>query len=131
MNNSKKLDDFLPDRNAVFIKSFQNNPKNKINIITEQKVIEKIKTVLDPEIPVNIYDLGLIYSIKIENDNKIYVEMTLTTPNCPVAGTMPQKVGEAISSIEDVTFISVKLMWEPQWSKNMMSEDAKLALGII
>ena len=100
------------------------------NQITKESVIEKIKTVMDPEIPVNLYDLGLIYNIKIDNQNNILVEMTLTNPNCPVAGSMPENVGKAISLIEGVSSIKVNLIWQPKWSKDMMSEDAKLALDI-
>ena len=85
---------------------------------------------MGPEIPVNLYDLGLIYDILIDEKNNIVVNMTLTNPNCPVAGSMPEMVGNAICSIENISSISVNLIWEPKWSKNMMSEDAKLALDI-
>ena len=84
---------------------------------------------MDPEIPVNLYDLGLIYKIEIK-DNNVEINMTLTNPNCPVAGTMPENVGKAVSLIKGISSIKVELVWEPPWSKDMMSEDAKLALDI-
>ena len=85
---------------------------------------------MDPEIPVNLYDLGLIYLIKVDNLNNISIEMTLTNPNCPVAGSMPESVGLAIEKIPNIQSIKVSLVWYPKWNKNMMSEDAKLALDI-
>ena len=85
---------------------------------------------MDPEIPVNLYDLGLIYKITIDSVNNISVEMTLTNPNCPVAGSMPESVGRAIEKIANISSVKVSLVWYPRWNKNMMSEDAKLALDI-
>ena len=128
MIEQKKLNDFLPDKNISFYKNF-NSPKI-IKKISKGQIIEKIRTVMDPEIPVNLYDLGLIYNINIDEKNNIVVEMTLTNPNCPVAGSMPENVGNAISSLEDLSSIKVNLIWHPKWSKDMMSEDAKLALDI-
>ena len=128
MIEQKKLNDFLPDKNVSFYKQF-NNPKI-IKGIPKDQIIEKIKTVMDPEIPVNLYDLGLIYNINIDEKNNIDIEMTLTNPNCPVAGSMPESVGNAISTLEDISSIKVNLIWYPKWSKDMMSEDAKLALDI-
>ena len=124
----KNLSDFLPDKNASYYKKFnQFNPKE---VITKEVVIEEIRKVMDPEIPVNLYDLGLIYKIQIENKNDVLVEMTLTNPNCPVAGTMPKSVGLAIENIPNLSSITDVLVWHPKWNKNMMSEDAKLALDI-
>jgi len=128
MNADKKLEDFLPDKNSVYFRSFDKLTNQKQ--INEQDVIEKIKMVFDPEIPVNIYDLGLIYKIHIDQENNIAISMTLTTPNCPVAGSMPESVGKAVSEIAGISSIKVELIWEPKWSKDMMSEDAKLALDI-
>ena len=128
MIEQKKLNDFLPDKNASFYKQF-NNPKI-IKGISKDQIIEKIKTVMDPEIPVNLYDLGLIYNINIDEKNNIDIEMTLTNPNCPVAGSMPESVGKAIATLQDISSIKVNLIWHPKWSKDMMSEDAKLALDI-
>ena len=104
--------------------------KENYNQISKDSVIEKIKTVMDPEIPVNLYDLGLIYKIEVDQKNNILVEMTLTNPNCPVAGTMPENVGKAVSLLDDILSVEVRLIWQPKWSKEMMSEDAKLALDI-
>ena len=84
---------------------------------------------MDPEIPVNLYDLGLIYSIEI-NDNNVVIDMTLTNPNCPVAGQMPENVAKSIEQLAGLKSIKVKLVWEPAWEKNLMSEDAILALDI-
>ena len=128
MIEQKKLNDFLPDKNVSFFKNF-NNPII-IKRISKNQIIEKIRTVMDPEIPVNLYDLGLIYNISIDEKNNIVVEMTLTNPNCPVAGSMPENVGKAISSLNNISSIKVNLIWYPKWSKDMMSEDAKLALDI-
>ena len=128
MIEQKKLSDFLPDKNVSFYKDF-NNPKI-IKGIPKDQIIEKIKTVMDPEIPVNLYDLGLIYNINIDEKNNIDIEMTLTNPNCPVAGSMPENVGNAIATLQDISSIKVNLIWYPKWSKDMMSEDAKLALDM-
>ena len=128
MIEQKKLNDFLPDKNVSFYKQF-NNPKI-IKGIPKDQIIEKIKTVMDPEIPVNLYDLGLIYNINIDEKNNIDIEMTLTNPNCPVAGSMPESVGNAIATLQDISSIKVSLIWYPKWSKDMMSEDAKLALDM-
>ena len=128
MNADKILDDFLPNKNSVYFRTFDKITEGKK--INEQDIIVKIKKVFDPEIPVNIYDLGLIYKLDIDEKNNIIIKMTLTTPNCPVAGTMPESVGKAVSEIESISSIKVELVWEPKWSKEMMSEDAKLALDI-
>ena len=96
----------------------------------KEKIISEIKKVYDPEIPVNIYDLGLIYSINIKNDNEAYIEMTLTSPNCPVADSLPKMVKENISSIKEIKKVDLKLVWSPPWTKDMMSEEAKLELNL-
>ena len=124
----KKLQDFLPDRNSSYKKEFKN--ENIISKIEEEEVIECIKSVMDPEIPVNLYDLGLIYEIKINNKNDIKIKMTLTNPNCPVAGTMPRSVGESVEKLSNLNSIEVSLVWDPKWHKDLMSEEAKLALDI-
>ena len=127
MTKEKKLEDFLPNKNGSYHKKF--DLKNELALIKKEEIIECIKTVMDPEIPVNLYDLGLIYSIKNSNNN-IVIEMTLTNPNCPVAGQMPENVAKSIEQIHGIRSIEVKLVWEPSWSKDLMSEDAKLALDI-
>ena len=128
MNTDKILEDFLPDKNSAYFRSFDKVIEGKK--VSERSIIKKIKTVFDPEIPVNIYDLGLIYNLDIDKKNNIMIKMTLTTPNCPVAGSMPESVGKAVSEIEGISSIKVELVWEPKWTKDMMTEDAKLALDI-
>ena len=96
----------------------------------KEKIITEVKKIYDPEIPVNIYDLGLIYNIEIKNDNEAYIEMTLTSPNCPVAESLPKMVKENINSIEEVKKVELKLVWNPPWTKDMMSEEAKLELNL-
>ena len=128
MDKNKELKDLHQDKNSAFFRSFDDVVKE--NIIDKEEIIEKIKTVFDPEIPVNIYDLGLVYNIDIDSNNNIAIKMTLTTPNCPVADSMPQKVGESFANIKGISSIKVELVWDPKWSKDMMSEDAKLALDI-
>ena len=124
----KQLEDFLPDKKSSYIKNFNNsNTSSKIN---KDQVIECIKTVVDPEIPVNLYDLGLIYEIKINDKNDIKIKMTLTNPNCPVAGTMPENVGKSVEKLSNLNSIEVSLVWDPKWHKDLMSEEAKLALDI-
>ena len=127
MTEEKKLEDFLPNKNGSYYKKFELN--NEVSLINNNEIIECIKSVMDPEIPVNLYDLGLIYSIKNSNNN-ILIEMTLTNPNCPVAGQMPENVAKSIEQIYGLRSIEVKLVWKPSWSKDLMSEDAKLALDI-
>jgi FeS assembly SUF system protein len=127
MTKEKKLEDFLPNKNGSYYKNFEF--KNEESLISKEEIIKRIKTVMDPEIPVNLYDLGLIYSIKNSNNN-IVIEMTLTNPNCPVAGQMPENVAKSIEQIHGLRSIEVKLVWQPTWSKDLMSEDAKLALDI-
>ncbi len=124
----KTLKDFLPDKNSSYIKKFNNS--NNTNKINQEQVIDCIRTVVDPEIPVNLYDLGLIYKIHINDNNDIKVEMTLTNPNCPVAGTMPENVGKSIEKLSNINSIEVLLVWEPKWTKELMSDEAKLALDI-
>lgn len=99
--------------------------------LLEGKVITAIRQVYDPEIPVNIYDLGLIYQVKINPDKSVYVRMTLTAPTCPVAGSLPGEVEQRIEAIPEVTSAEVELVWEPAWSRDMMSEDALLELGMM
>lgn len=98
--------------------------------ISESKVIDMIGTVFDPEIPVNIYELGLIYAIEIGDDGKVGVEMTLTTPSCPSAQELPQQVEEAIRLVPGVKDVSVEVVWDPPWDPSRMSEDARLALNM-
>jgi len=96
-----------------------------------EKVIEALKTVRDPEIPVNLIDLGLIYELIVNRDGTVYVEMTLTTPACPVAGALPDQVKDAVAAVEGVSDARVKLTWTPPWTRDRMSEEAKLELGLM
>lgn len=103
--------------------------KNDLERLKED-VIKALKEVFDPEIPVNIYDLGLIYHIEINEDAHVDVQMTLTTPGCPVAQTFPGTVEQAVNQVEGVSDCSVELVWEPPWSQERMTEAARLELGI-
>ena len=95
------------------------------------KVVAALRTIYDPEIPVNLYDLGLIYGITIDAANKVSITMTLTTPHCPVAEAMPARVECAVADISEVREVEVKLVWDPPWDRDRMSDAAKLTLGII
>tara|TARA_E500000081_G_C5862485_1_gene231236 strand:- start:167 stop:463 length:297 start_codon:yes stop_codon:yes gene_type:complete len=95
----------------------------------KEKVISEIKKIYDPEIPVNIYELGLIYDISIENHD-VKIKMTLTTPNCPVAESLPKEVKDSIKEIKEVNDVSLDLVWDPPWDKSMMSDAAKLELNL-
>jgi FeS assembly SUF system protein len=94
-----------------------------------QGVIEALCTVYDPEIPVNIYELGLIYEVKVDAAGRVDVQMTLTSPACPVAGTLPGEVEQKVRGVEGVTDANIDLVWDPPWDKDMMTEAAKLQLG--
>ncbi len=96
----------------------------------KQKVIDEIKKIYDPEIPVNIYELGLIYKVEIKDKNIVNIDMTLTSPNCPVAESLPKEVKDNILNIEGVSDVNLKLVWEPPWDKSKMSEAAKLELNL-
>ena len=96
----------------------------------KNKVIEAVKKIYDPEIPVNIYELGLIYKIDVDEKNKVNVDMTLTSPNCPVAESLPKQVKENILKVEGVSDVKLNLVWEPPWDKDKMSEAAKLELNL-
>jgi FeS assembly SUF system protein len=97
----------------------------------QEKVIEVLRSVYDPEIPVNIYELGLIYDIKVAPDNSVEVKMTLTAPACPVAGTLPGEVERRIETISEVPRAKVELVWDPPWTRERMSEAALLELGLL
>jgi len=99
--------------------------------ILEDSIINVIKTIFDPEIPVNIYELGLIYDIRIDDDANVEVDMTLTSPNCPVAESLPQEVKTKIELIEGLKNVEVILLFDPPWDKDMMSEEAKFELGFM
>ena len=96
----------------------------------KDKVISEIKKIFDPEIPVNIYELGLIYKLEVDKMNKVNIDMTLTSPNCPVAESLPNQVKENIMKVEGVSDVKLNLVWEPPWTKDKMSEAAKLELNL-
>ncbi len=100
-------------------------------IALQDKIVEKIRTCYDPEIPVNIYDLGLIYEIKVEPTGQAFVKMTLTAPGCPAAGYLPGEVEDKISLIPAIKGVKVDVVWDPPWDKERMSEAAKLQLGFL
>lgn len=97
---------------------------------TEAAVTEVLRTVFDPEIPVNIYDLGLIYEVNADADDRVNIRMTLTSPACPVAGTLPPEIEERVRAIDGVKEVKVEVVWDPPWTPEMMSEAAKLQLNI-
>ena len=96
-----------------------------------ENIIKALKTVFDREIPVDIYELGLVYDVQISEDGDVKVVMTLTTPNCPVAESLPQEVKEKVAGVENVKSVDLELTFEPSWNKDMMSEEAKFELGIL
>ena len=121
---SEKLD----NNKCIFSEEFN----NKDNLtVKKEDIINQLQEVFDPEIPVNIYDLGLIYEIKINDEKKVKIEMTLTSPNCPVAESLPQEVSQKIKKLGGMESLAVYLTFDPPWDKDMMSEDAKLALDIM
>ena len=99
--------------------------------LLEERVVGVLKTVFDPEIPVNIYELGLIYKIRIEHPGQVNIKMTLTSPQCPVAESLPIDVESKIKALEGVSQVKVEIVWEPSWNPEMMSEAAKLELGFL
>ena len=96
----------------------------------KEKIISEIKKIYDPEIPVNIYELGMIYKIEVKDSNKVMIEMTLTSPNCPVAESLPNSVKQNILKVEGIKHVDLKLVWDPPWTKDKMSEAAKLELNL-
>ena len=109
---------------------FEEYSQENNSIIKKVDIINQIKDVYDPEIPVNIYDLGLIYQININDKNEVQITMSLTSPNCPVAESLPQNVAQKVKNVIGMKNLSLYLTFEPPWDQNMMSEDAKLALDI-
>ncbi len=97
----------------------------------EETIIQVMKTVYDPEIPVDIYELGLIYAVNIEDNGNVHIDMTLTSPNCPVAESMPAEVKDKVNGIEQVKELTLEIVFEPTWEQSMMSEEAQIELGMI
>ena len=96
----------------------------------KDQIIEEIRKIYDPELPVNIYELGLIYDVQVENDNHAKIKMTLTTPNCPVAESLPKEVKDGAMQVDGIDNVDLELVWDPPWNKDMMSEAAKLELNM-
>ncbi|MEI9985528.1 MAG: DUF59 domain-containing protein [Aliidongia sp.] len=131
-DDSKSLFDFMPGRSApVGDDPFETPTPDDGAPALKEAVLEALKTVRDPEIPVNLVDLGLIYDLCVSADGKVYVEMTLTSPSCPVAGSLPGEVEKAVRGVEGITDVRVKLAWSPPWHQDLMSEEARLELGLL
>ena len=96
----------------------------------KEQIVEEIRKIYDPELPVNIYDLGLIYDIQVKNEKFAKIKMTLTTPNCPVAESLPKEVKEGVMQVEGIEEVDLELVWDPPWTKDMMSDAAKLELNL-
>ena len=127
--DDKTFSDFMPKTNSegeIVIGEFSHQSSIKL---TTDEVIKKLSTIKDPELGINIYDLGLIYDIKIDEGNNVNITMTLTTVNCPVADSFPLDIAKNIVSMENIGQVKVKLTFDPPWNKDMMSDEARLALG--
>ena len=131
-DDGKSLFDFMPGRPAEAEEDPLEAPAaDDADPALKEAVLTALKTVRDPEIPVNLVDLGLIYDLSVGVDGKVYVEMTLTSPSCPVAGSLPGEVERAVAAVEGVTGVRVKLAWTPPWHQDLMSEEARLELGLL
>ena len=127
--DDKTLSDFMPKTNSegeIVYGKFSDQSSVKL---TTDEIIKKLSTIKDPELGINIYDLGLIYDIKIDEGNNVKITMTLTTVNCPVADSFPLDIAKNITSLENIGQVKVKLTFDPPWNKDMMSDDARIALG--
>ena len=138
MNSDDKLplSAFMPnhpslDPHAPFIATAGKKNNSPTRFIDKSEIVESLKTIHDPELPVNIYDLGLIYTVEISEDNDAKILMSLTAPGCPVAGEMPGWVSDAVKPIEGLKSVHVEIVWEPQWGMEMMSDEARLELGFM
>jgi FeS assembly SUF system protein len=128
-DDGKDLFDFMPGRPEE-VEVARPDAAEK-DAVLEAQVIEALKTVRDPELPVNLVDLGLIYELVVAQGGAVYVEMTLTAPSCPVAGSLPGEVERAVRAVPGVTDARVKLVWTPPWTQERMSEEARLELGLL
>jgi FeS assembly SUF system protein len=128
-DDDKDLFDFMPGRPEE-VEVARPDAAEK-DAVLEAQVIEALKTVRDPELPVNLVDLGLIYELVVAQGGVVYVEMTLTAPSCPVAGSLPGEVERAVRAVPGVTDARVKLVWTPPWTQDRMSEEARLELGLL
>ena len=127
-SNGPGLSDFLPDTSNGYIATAGTVLANPAGEADPIAVEDALKSVHDPEIPVNIYDLGLIYDVDRQKNGNVYVTMSLTAPGCPVAGEMPRQVARALAAVDGVGEVCVELVWSPPWTPDRMSDDAKLAL---
>ena len=127
--DDKTLSDFMPKTNSEGEIIYGEFSKQSSVRLTIDEVKKRLSTIKDPELGINIYDLGLIYDINIDEGNNVKITMTLTTVNCPVADSFPLDVAKNISSLENIGQVKVKLTFDPPWNKDMMSDDARLALG--
>ena len=133
MNKDLSLNDFMPSslnigEDAIFKSG---KPLSDVEYkVDKDKVVKVLKSIFDPELPVSIYDLGLIYKIDCSERGNVQIEMSLTAPACPVAGELPKEVSKKVSALDKVGEVTVKLVWDPSWSKDMMSDDAKLLLDM-
>ena len=122
------MNEKLDNNKCIFSEEYNNKEDNLT--IKKEDIINQLREVFDPEIPVNIYDLGLIYEIKINDEKKVKIEMTLTSPNCPVAEILPEQVKKAVEKTKGVKGVNLKLVFEPPWTPDMMSEAAKIELNM-
>jgi FeS assembly SUF system protein len=124
--------DEIAERDVVAVAGTGEKPAQPIDVeAVRPLVVDALKTVYDPEIPVNIYELGLIYVLDIDSDGQAEIKMTLTAPACPVAGVLPQEVADKVASVTGISHARVELVWDPPWSMERMSEAAKLELGFL
>ncbi len=130
-DDGKDLFDFMPGTAAAADDDVERPEPDAGDPALQARVLEALKTVRDPEIPVNLVDLGLIYELMVRRDGTVYIEMTLTTPACPVAGSLPGQVRQAVADVDGVSDVRVKLVWTPSWTRDRMSEEAKLELGLL
>ena len=131
-DDERTVQDFMPNLEppSEFVVTGGTPLSKGTKIATQADVVEALRTVFDPEIPVNIYDLGLVYRCDIDQKGSVVVEMTLTAPGCPVAGEMPQWVADALTGLAGIGEVKVTLVWDPPWDQEKMSEEAKLELGM-
>ena len=131
IDDGKDVFDFESEPNAGATEEVERPEPDAGEPELQARVLDALKTVQDPEIPVNLVDLGLIYELIVRRDGTVYVEMTLTTPACPVAGALPGQVQQAVAAVAGVNDARVKLVWAPPWSQDRMSEEARLELGLM
>jgi FeS assembly SUF system protein len=131
-NEAQLLQAMSVDDELPVYKAYAGEELNDKSCIAKMvDIVEAVKTVYDPEIPINVYDLGLIYEIKQEDGGNLHIDMSLTAPGCPVAGVLPQQVADAVATLEGVGKVEVEVVWEPAWTLERLSEDARVMLEMI